>query len=75
MATAPVKPLIGGASAPPEGHELNLVSFDKPGYPQLLLQELGDLPLYLDNDGFFSVNGLLGFTVFSPRTELAPVTC
>ena len=52
MATAPVKPLIGGASAPPEGHELNLVSFDKPGYPQLLLQELGDLPLYLDNDGF-----------------------
>jgi len=53
--------------------EFTLVSFDKFGYPEPLPPILGALPLYPDHDGFFSVNGPLDLTVFSPRTALASV--
>jgi len=53
--------------------EFTLVSFDKFGYSQPLPPILSALPLYQEDDGFFSVNGPLDLTVFSPRTALAPV--
>lgn len=52
--------------------EFQLVSFGQCGYPQLLPPRLGCLPLYPDDDGFFSVNGSLGLTICSPRTPPAP---
>ena len=55
------------------GQEFTLVSFDKFGYPEPLPPILDVLPLYPDDDGFFSVNGPLDLTAFSPRTALAPV--
>ena len=59
-------------SIPLAGIEFSLVSFDGSGYPQPLPPTLGDLPLYPDDDGFFSVNGPLDLSAFS-RTPLAPV--
>jgi len=55
--------------------EFSLVSFDQSGFPLPLPPALGDLPLYLEEDGFFSVNGSLDLAVFYPRTVpvLAPV--
>ena len=72
VAAAPVKPLIGEVSIPLAHNEFSLVPFDGSGYPQPLPPTLGDLPLYPDDDGFFSVNGPLDLTAFS-RTPLAPV--
>ena len=73
VAAAPVKPVIGRASPPLADYELALVSFDEFGYPEPLPPILGALPLYPDNDGFFSVNGPLDLIVFFPRTALTPV--
>jgi len=73
VAAAPVKPLIGGVTTSLAGQEFSLVSFDKSGYPQPLPPGLGDLPLYSDDDGFFSVNGPLDVGVFSPHIKFAPV--
>jgi len=70
VAAAPVKPVIGGVSASLAGQEFTLVSFDKFGYPEPLPPILSALPLYQEDDGFFSVNGSLDLT---PRTALAPV--
>jgi len=53
--------------------EFSLVSFDQSGFPLPLPPALGDLPLYPDDDGFFSVNGPLDLAVFYPPTVLAPV--
>ncbi|KAG0637819.1 hypothetical protein HOY80DRAFT_1023538 [Tuber brumale] len=48
----------GGTSSRLTTHELRLVSFDKFGKPQPTPAELGDLPLYLDEDGYYSVNAV-----------------
>ena len=57
----------------PAPHEFSLVSSDKFGNPQPLPSGLGNLPLYLDHDGFFSVNGPLDLTVDSARTAVTLV--
>ncbi|KAG0133640.1 hypothetical protein HOY82DRAFT_625992 [Tuber indicum] len=69
---ASVKPVTSGVStllAPPE---FRLVSFDKLGEPQPLPAALGDLPLYDDGNGFYSVNGPLNFTIIPPCAAVAP---
>lgn len=73
IAAAPVKPVIGESSVPLAVCEFSLISFDKSGHRQPLPSGLGDLPLYPDDDGYFSVNGSLDFTLFSPHTALAPI--
>lgn len=73
VSAAPVKPVIGGARKPLADQDLTLVSFDKFGYPEPLPPILGALPLYPDEDGFFSVSGPLSLAAFSARTALAPV--
>ena len=67
-------PVIGKPSTPLALQEFSLISFDKFGYRQPLPPGLADLPLYLDDDGYFSVNGSLDFTHFSPHTALAPIS-
>jgi len=54
----------------PAPHHFSLVSFDKFGNLEPLPAGLGDLPLYLDYDGFFSVNGPLDLL---SRTALTSV--
>ena len=66
--------MIGGASTPLALHELSLVAFDNFGCPQPLPPGLGNLPLYPDYDGTFSVNGRLDLAVSSPHEALAPIT-
>ena len=56
--------------APPE---FRLISFDKLGNRTPLPLGLGDLPLYLDDDGYFSVNGPLDLTVFSPHLSIVSI--
>jgi len=56
----------------PAPHHFSLLSFDKFGNLEPLPAGLGDLPLYLDHDGFFSVNGPLDLTVPS-RTAVTLV--
>lgn len=73
VSATPVKPVIGRASTPLALYGFSQVSFDKFGHPQPLPPGLGDLPLYPDNDGFFSVNGPLDLTVFSPHAAPALV--
>jgi len=53
-------------------HAFSLVSSDKFGNPLPLPTGLGNLPLYLDHDGFYSVNGPHDLTVNPPYAELAP---
>jgi len=65
--------VVGGVSASLAVREFTLVSFDKFGHLEPLPPILGALPLYPDHDGFYSVNGPLDLTIFSPRTALAPV--
>lgn len=76
VTAALVKPVIGGlcTSTPLALKEFSLVSWDKSGYRQPLPPELGDLPLHLDDDGYFSVNGTLDFTVLSLQTPIPPVS-
>ena len=50
----------------PPPYDFSLVSFDKFGNLDPLPAGLGDLPLYLNHDGFFSVNRPLDLTVPSP---------
>ena len=70
---APVGPITQTRTLPaPRG--LSLVSSDKLGNPLPLPTGLGDLPLYLDHDGFYSVNGPLDLTVHSPCAALAPAS-
>ena len=54
--------------------QLELVSFDRFGNLQPLPAGLSSLPLYLDDDGFFSVNGLLDLTISSPVLAASPAT-
>ena len=74
VAAALVTPVIGKASRPLALPEFSLISFDKSGYRQPLPPGLGDLPLYLDDDGYFSVNGSMDFRLVSPHTALTPVS-
>ncbi|PUU74674.1 hypothetical protein B9Z19DRAFT_1110522, partial [Tuber borchii] len=74
VAAATVKPVIGGPRTWLAPHEFSLISFDNSGYRQPLPPALGDLPLHLDHDGYFSVNGSLDLTVSPPQTSLAPVS-
>lgn len=62
-------------STPPTLPEFTLVTFDNFGYRQPLPQGLGNLPLYPDQDGIFSVNGPLDLTVSSSHETRAPVNC
>ncbi|PUU80018.1 hypothetical protein B9Z19DRAFT_1192157 [Tuber borchii] len=71
---APVEPAIGEPSTPLALYEFSLISFDQSGCRQPLPPGLGNLPLYLDHDGYFSVNGSLDLTVFSLHTTLARVS-
>ena len=68
----PVKPVTGGAPTPHAEHEFSLVSFDKFGLPLPIPPGLGDLPLYPDTHGFYSVNGSRELTGLSDRTVCAP---
>ena len=54
-------------------HEFRLVSFDMFGKPEPLPAGLGNLPLIPHDNGFYSVNGPLNLTVFSPRGAITPV--
>ncbi|KAG0637826.1 hypothetical protein HOY80DRAFT_970795, partial [Tuber brumale] len=54
-------------------YEFRLVSFDESGKPRPLPPGLGNLPLFLDDDGFHSVNGPLNLTVLFPSVAIAPV--
>ena len=74
VAATLVKPVIGEASPPHTLPEFSLISFDKSGNREPLPPGLGNLPLYLEDEGYFSVNGALDFTLFSPHTALAPVS-
>lgn len=56
--------------APPE---FRLISFDKLGNRTPLPLGLGDLPLYLDDDGYFSVNGPRDLAVFSSHPTIVPI--
>ncbi|PUU74668.1 hypothetical protein B9Z19DRAFT_1110520, partial [Tuber borchii] len=71
---ATVNPVIGGPSTPLALQEFSLISFDNSGYRQPLPPGLGDLPLYPDDDGYFSINGSLDSTDFSPQTTLASIS-
>ncbi|PUU74676.1 hypothetical protein B9Z19DRAFT_1068029 [Tuber borchii] len=55
------------------GQDFRLVSFDTFGVPQPLPLGLGNLPLYLDDDGFHSVNGPLDLTAHASCTLATPV--
>jgi len=70
----PARLQISETGALPPLHHFNLVSFDKFGNLKPLPSGLGDQPLYLDHDGFFSVNGPLDldFTALA-RTAITPV--
>ena len=72
MKSPPAVPEVGTGTALIAPPEFGLVSFDKFEYPQLLPSGLGDLPLYPDRDGFFSVNGSLDLPVFSSHESLTP---
>ena len=54
-------------------HDFQVVSFDTFGVPQPLLPGLGNLPLYFDDDGFYSVNGPLGLRAHPPCAVVTPV--
>ena len=54
-------------------HEFSLVAFDNFGNPQPLPPGLGNLPLYPNNDGTFSVNGQLDLTAFFPHEAPAQI--
>ncbi|KAG0637821.1 hypothetical protein HOY80DRAFT_1081872 [Tuber brumale] len=71
-APASVKPATSGSNTPFAPHEFRLVSFDKLGEPQPLPVGLGNLPLYYDGNGFYSVNGPLNLNAISPRIAIAP---
>ena len=64
---------IGPTGAPLAAQEFSLVSYDATGKPQPLPRRLGDLPLYPDRDGFFSINGPLDLSASSPCPIIAPV--
>ena len=64
---------IGPTGAPLAAQEFSLVSYDATGKPQPLPPTLGNLPLYPDKDGFFSINGPLDLSTSSPCPILAPV--
>ena len=66
--------MIGAPSTPLALQEFSLISFDKSGNRQLLPPGLGDLPLYVDDDGYSSVTGSIEFTLLSPHTALAAVS-
>lgn len=66
-----VKPMIGREDTPLGLPVFSLVAFDDFGNPQPLPPGLGNLPLYPDNDGTFSVNGSLGLTAFFSHEALA----
>jgi len=70
---AAVELVISRTSTLPPPQVFRLISYDKLGYPQPLPGGLGVLPLYLDQDGFCSINGPLDFTFF-PRIAVTPVT-
>ena len=60
------------SSRQPPLPEFSLVSFDALGSPQPLPPGLGDLPLYLDNDGYCSVNGPRDFTALPLCSAIDP---
>ena len=64
---------IGPTGASLAAQEFSLVSYDATGKPQPLPPTLGNLPLYPDRDGFFSINGPLDLSASSPCLILAPV--
>ncbi|CUS14000.1 unnamed protein product, partial [Tuber aestivum] len=57
----------------PAPHQFELVSSDEFGAPHPLPRELGDLPLYPDEDGFYSVNGPLDLTILPSNVAVPPV--
>ncbi|PUU74672.1 hypothetical protein B9Z19DRAFT_1110521, partial [Tuber borchii] len=65
---------IGAAGTTRALQEFKLVSFDTFGAPQPLPPGLGDLPLYLDNDGFRSVNGPRDFAALPLCSAVAPLS-
>ena len=70
---APLALPTGAAGTPPALPEFRLVSFAL-GAPQPLPLGLGDLPLYLDNDGFHSVNGPRDFAALPLCSPVTPVS-
>ena len=69
---APAGLAIGETGALPAPRHFSLVSFDEFGNLEPLPTGLGNLPLYPDHDGFFSVNGPLDLTVLC-GTAVTPV--
>jgi len=53
--------------------ELSLVSTSESGGPEPLPAGLGEMPLYLEDDDFHSVNGPLDLTTLPPYAAVAPV--
>ncbi|PWW77938.1 hypothetical protein C7212DRAFT_362378 [Tuber magnatum] len=61
----------GGACLSPR--ELSLVSIEEFVNSQALPAGLGELPFYLEDDGYLSINGPIDLTLLPSRTAVAPV--